>query len=99
MARDADILIQTVLITLARSTRRVTPFEFPKPSPKKSEAPGSESLNADEAKSRFEAKGHFWRSPERNLAGKDTMKDARPLNVTLDLEGNIQFELLPPANR
>jgi hypothetical protein len=89
----------------------VTPFEFPKPSPK-SEVPGSESLNAGEAKSRIEAKGYLEISglekDSRGIwRGKGTMKDGRPVNVTLDLEGNIYSTLSrlyiriepPPANR
>jgi len=89
----------------------VTPFEFPKPSPK-SEVPGSESLNASEAKSRIEAKGYLEISglekDSRGIwRGKGTMKDGRPVNVTVDLEGNIYSTLSrlyiriepPPATR
>jgi hypothetical protein len=75
----------------------VTPFEFPKLSPK-SEVPGSESLNASEAKSRIEAKGYLEISGlEKDSCGiwrgKGIMKDGRPVNVTLDLEGNIYSTL------
>jgi hypothetical protein len=76
------------------------------------EVPGSESLNASEAKSRTEAKGYFEISglekDSRGIwRGKGIMKDGRPVNVTLDLEGNIYSTLSrlyiriepPPTNR
>ncbi|MGC1559052.1 MAG: PepSY domain-containing protein [Bradyrhizobium sp.] len=89
----------------------MTPFEFPKPSPK-SEVPGSESLTASEAKSRIEAKSYLdisgLEKDSRGIwRGKGTMKDGRPVNVTVDLEGNIYSTLSrlyiriepPPATR
>jgi hypothetical protein len=70
----------------------VTPSELPSRPRAKSE--GSESLNEDQALLRIGAKGYpdisglekdkrgIWR-------GKATLDDGRPVDVTLDLEGNI----------
>ena len=88
----------------------VTPFEFPKGTNWKAETPGSESLNKDQARSLIEGKGYLdvtglekdvhgiWR-------GNATMEDGRPVNVVLDLEGNIysilsrlRIRIEPPPN-
>jgi hypothetical protein len=80
--------------TIYPSYSAVTPFEFPKGPNRKAETPGSESLDKDQAKSLIEGKGYLdvtglekdrhgiWR-------GNATMEDGRPVNVVLDLEGNI----------
>lgn len=72
------------------------PFEFPNPTNRPA-LPGSASLDEDQAKLRIEAKGYanvsklekdrrgIWR-------GEAAMNDGRPVDVTLDLEGNIYSE-------
>jgi hypothetical protein len=88
------------------------PFEFPKPT-NRAALPGSASLNEDQAKLRIEAKGYssvtmLERDRRGIWRGKATMRDGRPVNVTLDLEGDIYSELSsrlyiriqpPPLNR
>ena len=89
----------------------IEPFEFPNPTNRPA-LPGSESLDEDQAKLRIEAKGYLnvssLEKDKRGIwRGKATMKDGRPVNVTLDLEGNIYSELSwlyiriepPPSNR
>jgi hypothetical protein len=98
--------------TIYPSFSAVAPFEFPKTPNRKAETPGSESLDKDQAKSLIEGKGYLdvtglekdrhgiWR-------GNATMEDGRPVNVVLDLEGNIYSTLSrlhiriepPPSNR
>jgi len=73
------------------------PFEFTKPGPGP-ESPGSEKLNESEAKQRIEAKGYLdvssLEQDSRGIwRGNATLKDGRPVNVTLDLEGNIYSTL------
>lgn len=71
----------------------VTPFEFSKEKAPRS-ARGADDLAEDEAKAQIESKGYrdvaklqkdrrgIWR-------GEATTKDGKPVDVTLDLEGNI----------
>jgi hypothetical protein len=71
----------------------VTPFEFPKEKSSRGTR-GTDDLNEDQAKSQIEAKGYrnisklhkdgrgIWR-------GEATTKDGKPVDVILDLEGNI----------
>ena len=75
----------------------VAPFEFPNPTNRPA-LPGSASLDEDQAKLRIEAKGYLNVSRlEKDSRGiwrsKATMKDGRPVDVTLDLDGNIYSEL------
>jgi hypothetical protein len=75
----------------------IEPFAFPS-STSRPVAPGAPGLDEDQAKSRIEAKGYLdvarlekdgrgiWR-------GTATMKDGRPVEVILDLEGNIYSEV------
>jgi len=70
-----------------------TPFEFPKEKSLRV-APSADNVNEDQAKSQIEAKGYrnvsklekdrrgIWR-------GEATTEDGKPVDVTLDLEGNI----------
>ncbi len=70
-----------------------TPFEFPKEKSLRV-APSADNLNKDQAKSQIEAKGYrnvsklekdrrgIWR-------GEATTEDGKPVDVVLDLEGNI----------
>ena len=88
------------------------PFEFAtRPGPRP-EAPSSANLNETEAKSRIESKGYLdissLEKDSRGIwRGKATLKDGRPVNVTIDLEGNIYSTLSrlyiriqpPPPNR
>jgi len=89
----------------------IEPFEFLSPTSRPA-LPGSASLDEDQAKLRIEAKGYSDVSGlEKNSRGiwrgKATMKDGRPVDVILDLEGNIYSELSrlyiriepPPSNR
>jgi hypothetical protein len=75
----------------------VEPFEFPKGN-SKSEFEGGNSLDEDQAKARIEAKGYLdvsgLQKDGRGIwRGKASLKDGRPVYVTLDLEGNIYSEL------
>jgi hypothetical protein len=88
--------------TIYPSYSAVVPFEFPRRTRLQAALQGANSLNEDQAKLRIEAKGYLnvsglqkdsrgiWRS-------KATMKDGRPVAVTLDLEGNIYSELNLPS--
>jgi hypothetical protein len=89
----------------------VAPFEFPN-STNRPALPGSASLDEDQAKLRIEAKGYLdvsgLEKDSRGIwRGKATLQDGRPVNVTLDLEGNIYSELSrlyiriepPPSDR
>ena len=96
--------------TIYPSYSAVTPFEFPKGPNWKAETPSSESLDKDQATSLIVGKGYLdvtglekdthgiWR-------GKAAMEDGRPVNVVLDLEGNIysilsrlHIRIEPPPN-
>ena len=81
--------------TQYRSYSAIEPFEFPRR--KNQRVLSSTTLDEEQAKSRIESKGY------RNLSelekdvrgiwhGKAMMKDGRPVNVILDLEGNIYSE-------
>jgi hypothetical protein len=73
------------------------PFELPNDK-NREPSPRAINLDANQARSLIEAKGYsniselqkdghgIWR-------GKGTMKDGRPVDVTLDLEGNIYSEI------
>jgi hypothetical protein len=89
----------------------VGPFEFPNPTNRPA-LPGSASLDEDQAMLRIEAKGYLdvsrLEKDRRGIwRGKATLKDGRPVDVTLDLEGNIYSELSrlyiriepPPSSR
>lgn len=83
--------------TLYRSYSAVEPFGFPNPTSRPA-LPGSASLDEDQAKLRIEAKGYLSVSrleKDRHgiWRGKASMNDGRPVDVTLDLEGNIYSEL------
>jgi hypothetical protein len=76
----------------------ITPLESFPNTINRQAAPGADSLNRDQAKSRIEAKQYsnvsglqkdnhgIWR-------GKATMKDGRSVAVILDLEGNIYSDI------
>ena len=75
----------------------IEPSEFLNPTNRPA-LPGSESLDEDQAKLRIETKGYLSVSglekDRRGIwRGKATMKDGRPVDVILDLEGNIYSEL------
>ncbi len=88
----------------------VTPFEFPKRTNWKADARGSETLDKDQAKSLIEKKGYLdvtglEKDPHGIWRGNATMEDGRPVNVVLDLEGNIysilsrlHIRIEPPPN-
>jgi hypothetical protein len=78
--------------TIYPSYSAVTPSELPSSPRAKSE--GSESLNEDHALQRIGAKGYLdisgLEKDKRGIwRGKATLDDGRPVDVTLDLEGNI----------
>jgi hypothetical protein len=73
------------------------PFEFPNPINRPA-LPGSASLDEDQAKLRIEAKGYLdvsgLEKDSRGIwRGNATIEDGRPVDVTLDLEGNIYSKL------
>ena len=75
----------------------IEPFEFPNPT-RPPALPGSASLDEDQAQLRIEAKGYLnvsrLEKDRRGIwRGNATMKDGRPVEVILDLEGNIYSEL------
>jgi hypothetical protein len=74
----------------------IEPFEFPNPI-SRTALPGSASLDEDQAKLRIETKGYLdvsgLEKDSRGIwRGKATIKDGRPVEVTLDLDGNIYSE-------
>jgi hypothetical protein len=78
--------------TIYPSYSAVTPSELPSTPRTRSE--GSESLNEDQALLRIGAKGYSdisgLEKDKRGIwRGKATLDDGRPVDVTLDLEGNI----------
>jgi hypothetical protein len=84
--------------TLYPSYSAVTPFEFPKESNPKAGSQGSDNLNEDQAKLLIETKGYLnvsrLEKDRRGIwRGKASLKDGRPVDITLDLEGNIYSEL------
>jgi hypothetical protein len=93
--------------TIYPSYSAVAPSAFPT-KPPKAELEGSEQLDSDQAKSRIVGKGYLdvsnLEKDRRGIwRGKATMQDGRPVDVTLDLEGNIystpsrlQIRIEPP---
>ena len=84
--------------TINPSYSAVTPFEFPNEKSPRAALHGADSLDADQAKSRIEAKGYpkvsgLQKDSHGIWRGEATMKDGRRVAVTLDLEGNIYSEL------
>ena len=78
-----------------RSYSAIEPFEFPGRKDKSSSA--STPIDDDQAKSRIEAKGYLnvskLEKDNRGIwRGEATMKDGRPVEVIVDLEGNIYSE-------
>jgi hypothetical protein len=78
--------------TIYPSYSAVTPSASP--STPRAESEGSESLNEDQALLRIGAKGYLdisgLEKDKRGIwRGKATLDDGRPVDVTLDLEGNI----------
>ena len=78
--------------TIYPSYSAVTPSALP--STPRAETEGSESLNEDQALQRIGAKGYLdisgLEKDERGIwRGKATLDDGRPVDVTLDLQGNI----------
>ena len=76
------------------SSYSIEPFEFPST---KEHPPSSATLDGRQAKSSIESKGYVNVSSLQKDArgiwrGKATMKDGRPVDVILDLEGNIYSE-------
>ena len=72
------------------------PLEFPYQG-RRSRLPGAASLNESEARARIEAKGYLEVSgpvqDRRGIwRGRAKLKDGRPVDVILDLEGNIYSE-------
>ena len=72
------------------------PPEFPNQT-NRPRLPGSASLNKDQARARIEAKGYLNVSglvqDQRGIwRGQATMKDGSPVDVILDLEGDIYSE-------
>jgi hypothetical protein len=86
--------------TIYPSYSSVMPFELPHKPSLQAALQGANRLNAAQAKARIEARGYsnvsglhkdnhgIWR-------GDATLKDGKPVEVTLDLEGNIYSKLAP----
>ncbi len=84
--------------TIYPSYSAVTPLELPNKKNSEKASEGADSLDADQAKSRIEAKGYsnvsgLQKDSHGIWRGNATLKDGRPVDVTLDLEGNIYSEL------
>lgn len=84
--------------TIYPSYDALAPYEFPHTTGPRAKPEGSDSLNEAEAKQRIEAKGYLnvaaLAKDKRGIwRGQATMKDGRPVNVILDLEGNIYSEV------
>jgi hypothetical protein len=96
--------------TIYPSYSAITPSAAPSP---KAKSDGSEYLNEDQALLRIGAKGYLdisgLEKDKRGIwRGKATLEDGRPVDITLDLEGNIYSEPSsrlhiriepPPSNR
>ena len=72
----------------------VMPFEFPKGRGLQAATEGAEKLNEDQAKLRIERKGYsevagLQKDSHGIWRGEAIMKDGRPVDVILDLDGNI----------
>jgi hypothetical protein len=86
--------------TIYPSFSAVMPFEFPHRPSSQATLHGANRLNEAQAKSRIEAKGYsnvsgLQKDSHGIWRGDATLKDGRPVEVILDLEGNIYSELAP----
>lgn len=84
--------------TIYPSYSALPPFEFPEKPASKDTSMGAKNLDEDRARLQIEAKGYskvsnLERDSRGIWRGKAELKDGRPVNVTLDLEGNIYSEL------
>jgi hypothetical protein len=86
--------------TIYPSYSAVTPFEFPHGPSLQAALQGASRLNEAQAKLRIEAKGYsnvsgLHKDSHGIWRGEATLKNGKPVEVVLDLQGNIYSKLAP----
>jgi hypothetical protein len=89
--------------TIYPSYSAVMPFELPYRPSLRAALQGASHLNEAQAKLRIEAKGYsnvsgLYKDGHGIWRGDATMKNGRPVDVVLDLEGNIYSKPAPRVN-
>ena len=86
--------------TIYPSYSAAGPFEFARTPTLRAVRQGASRLNEAQARSRIQAKGYsnvsgLHRDRHGVWRGDATLKDGRPVEVTLDLQGNVYSKLAP----